>query len=85
MAQIAIANRLVTNLNIDKIIHKVEYGLVGFGIDYFSGILYDCIQSGKRLSFDCIVSNLAINWVNNLENFWLNYTPFGIIINHKEF
>jgi hypothetical protein len=82
MAQIAIANQLATDLNIDKIIRKLEYELIGFSVEYLSGTLYDCIQSGKELSFDCFVSSLATNWVNNLENFWLNYTPFGIIINH---
>jgi CRISPR/Cas system CSM-associated protein Csm5 (group 7 of RAMP superfamily) len=85
MAQIAIANRLATDLNIDKIIYKVKYKLIGFGVGYFSGTLYNCIQSGKKLSFNCFVSSLATNWVNNLENFWLNYTPFGIIINHTKF
>jgi hypothetical protein len=46
--------------------------------------MVECIQLGREISFDCFISNLASNWVSNLENFWLNYTPFGIIINYTE-
>jgi hypothetical protein len=83
MGEIAIASKISEKLHLDRLIEKLEFGLLGFGVGYLGGTLIECIESGQGISWNCFVSNLASNWLNDLENFWLNFTPIGIIINNS--
>jgi hypothetical protein len=76
MAQLLVADKIASSLDLDRIICKVEYRLLGFGVSYVSGALIDCIQNGKEVTFDCLLSTITKNWFDNLLNIW-QYTSVG--------
>jgi hypothetical protein len=71
---------LTTDLNIDKIICKLEYGLIGFGVGYVSGTLIEYIESGKGININCFTKTLINNWTDDIVSIWKQLTILGFII-----
>jgi hypothetical protein len=61
MAQLLVVDKIANSLNLDKIIRKLEYKLLGFGIEYISDALIEYIESNKRISFDYLVLTITNN------------------------